>query len=356
PSIINTHNFGIDEEFGPYSVMDWVEGETLHCVLKKIRLGVSVYKETFTLPKLLKYYLDICKALSFAHSKDIIHLDIKPENILIDYEKDKVFLYDWGLAKAFSPLENFNIDPLLLNYDTKAGYFRGTPGYMPPEQISEQTKNMKTDIYQLGALLYTMLFKHCPVEGDNVEEILSKTLAGEIFVDSINEEQLPLIAICKKAMHPNPDERYPDVRSIINEVKKVKLPSTEKKNRFLSLALAALLPFIFLISAFLLVDERGSDLKRVEITEEYPLTTAKESQHINNLLTSEDIALLEEFTHYGAENSEKPLFMIDNPVPVWYIYLDDLIKNQLGAASYKDLDLMLKIEKLISFYKTEEKL
>ena len=354
PSIINTHNFGIDEEFGPYCVMDWVEGETLNHVLKNLRLGVTVYEESFTMQKLLAYYLDICKALSFAHSKDIIHLDIKPENILIDYEKDKVFLFDWGLAKAFSPLENFNIDPLLLNHDTKEGYFRGTPGYMPPEQITEQTKNMKTDIYQLGALLYTMIFKHCPVEGDNVEEILNKTLAGEIFVDSINKDHLPLIAICKRAMSPNPEERYPNVRSIINEVNEINLTKEKCRRRLWPIVLAALLPIALVVSAFFLVDEGRYELKRVEITEQFPSIRSNASTSASSLLTSDDIALLEEFSHYDAEEYDKPLYMIENPVPAWYNYLGNLMNREMGSLIIEDLDLLLKIESLISFYKMED--
>ena len=352
PSIVPVHDFGIDEMYGPYIVMDWVEGETLNHILRKLRLGVDVYEEVFTLKKLLEYYLDIAKAVSFAHSKDIIHSDIKPENILIDYDKDKAFLFDWGVAKAFSPLENFNIDPVLLNNDTKAGYFRGTPGYMPPEQITEQKKNEKTDIYQLGALLYTLVFRHCPVEGDNVEEILEKTLAGEIFVDSLSKEILPLIKICKKAMSPDPDDRYNDVRSIINEVKEIKIKEAKKKNYFLRHTCAALLPFILLISAFLFVDNETPVAMSEFVEVEQVLPQQEILVNSNNLLTAQDIALMEEFSHFEAENYSEPLSLSN--LPSWYSYLDFIIKREMGPMMGEDVVMLFRIENLISLNVTED--
>lgn len=354
PSIINTHNFGIDEQFGPYSVMDWVEGETLNHVLKKVRQGVAVYEQVFTLKKLSEYFLDICKAVSFAHSKDIIHLDIKPENILIDYDFDKAFLFDWGLAKAFSPLENFNIDPLLLNVDTKDGYFRGTPGYMPPEQITERTKNEKTDIYQLGALLYNMIFKHCPVEGDNVEEILNKTLAGEIFVENITREKMPLVAICKRAMSPNPDDRYPNVRAIIDEIKKIEYVEPRKLKKYWLTALAALIPVIMVLSSFCVMGDSQFELNKIESVEVSTPSQNSQSSVESKLLSADDIALLEEFSHFGAEQYDIPLYMNSRPTPNWYRQLDSLMKSEMGTLLNEDMALLLKIENLITFYKIED--
>ena len=354
PSIVNTHNFGIDEQFGPYSVMDWVEGETLNHVLRKLRQGVDVYQEVFTLKKLTEYFLDICKAVSFAHSKDIIHLDIKPENIIIDYDHDKSFLFDWGLAKAFSPLENFNIDPLLLNQDTKDGYFRGTPGYMPPEQISEQKKSLKTDIYQLGALLYTILFKHCPVEGDNVEEILEKTLRGDIYVDSLSREKMPLVSICKKAMHPNPDERYADVRTMIDELKSISVKEVKSKNTLWHVALAALLPLTFILGSFMLIDDKARDYRKIEISELVVPQAIEVNYERNNLLSSDDISLLEEFSQYSGEEDNTPFFLIDKPTPSWYKYLDKVIKEGISSKDLLEIGLLFEKDQLISFYTTED--
>ena len=354
PSIVNTHNFGIDEQYGPYSVMDWVEGETLNHILRKLRQGVQVYEEVFTLKKLSEYFMDICKAVSFAHSKDIIHLDIKPENILIDYDMDKSFLFDWGLSKAFSPLENFNLDPLLLNNDTKDGYFRGTPGYMPPEQITEQKKNEKTDIYQLGALLYTIIFKHCPVEGDNVEEILEKTLRGDIYVDSLSREKMPLILICKKAMNPDPEKRYSDVRSIIDELKSINIQEVKKQNTVWHFALAALLPLAFILTSFLLIDESSPGYGKIEISVlEVPEAIEVKYEEVS-LMSADDISLLEEFSHYGAEEDNTPLFLIDKPTPSWYIYLDKLLKEKIPAEAMLEIGLLMEKEDLISFYLKEE--
>jgi len=354
PSIVNTHNFGIDELYGPYSVMDWVEGETLHHVLRKVRQGVDVYEQVFTIKKLTEYFLEICKAVSFAHSKDIIHLDIKPENIIIDYDSDRAFLFDWGLSKAFSPLENFTIDPVLLNHDTKHGYFRGTPGYMPPEQITEQKKSEKTDIYQLGALLYTIIFKHCPVEGDDVEEVLEKTLRGDIYVDSITKDKLPLISICKKAMNPDPEKRYSDVRAIINELKCISFEKPRSSGSAWHFALAALLPLTFILASFLIIDSPAADFRKVEIAEFISTETIAVSYESSVFMTGDDISLLEEFSHFGAEEDNTPMFLIEKPIPTWYTYLDNLIREEISEEAMAELNQLIDKDLLITFYSTED--
>ncbi|MCM8542307.1 MAG: hypothetical protein NE328_18705, partial [Lentisphaeraceae bacterium] len=78
------------------------------------------------------------------------------------------------------------------------------------------------------------------------------------------------------------------------------------------------------------------------------------STSASSLLTSDDIALLEEFSHYDAEEYDKPLYMIENPVPAWYNYLGNLMNREMGSLIIEDLDLLLKIESLISFYKMED--
>lgn len=225
---------------------------------------------------------------------------------------------------------------------------------MPPEQITEQKKNEKTDIYQLGALLYTMIFKHCPVEGDNVDEILEKTLAGEVFVDSINRQTLPLIKICKKAMSPDPADRYNDVRAIINEIKEIKIEEPHKKNHIFSYLVAALLPFALIISGFFFIDED----QRIARSEFLPVQQVIPKHEVivetHCLLTTQDIALLEEFSHFGAEDFNEPLTVSNSPVPAWYNYLDKVIMTEMGPLLEEDILLLIRIQNFISFNITEE--
>lgn len=353
PSIVRTFDFGLDEDYGPYTVMEWVDGQNLHHILRAQRSGMQEYNSTFTMDRLIGYFLDVCKAVSFAHSKDIIHLDLKPENILVNFASDKALLTDWGLAKAFSPLENFDLDPLLLNCDTKAGYFRGTPGYMSPEQITEQKKNEKTDIYQLGALLYALVFKHCPVEGDNVDEILKKTLKGEIFVDNITDENLPLIAICKKAMSTEQEDRYSDVREMINEINKIEFVVDKKKSLVQYLVLAALIPVIIVVSAFSFIDSENTEMRKLEIQEVEVFEPAKPHVSGETFLMPEDISLLSEFEDFGRETVETPLYFSNEPVPAWYGYLNDLLNRELGEIDFFEVDLYLK-KRLISYNTSED--
>jgi serine/threonine protein kinase len=113
--------------------------------------------------ELLSIGLQIAEALSAAHQQGLVHRDIKPANILLDEGGHRVLLSDFGLARA---LDDASV--------TASGMVAGTPNYMSPEQARGETIDARSDLYSLGAVLYTMATGHPPARGDSPLAVLRK--------------------------------------------------------------------------------------------------------------------------------------------------------------------------------------
>jgi len=176
----------------------------------------------------LERFLKVCDAIDYAHSRGIVHLDLKPDNIQIG-SHGEVLVCDWGLGQMLSiedqdELIEAESEQLELFKDvTITGKIKGTPGYMAPEQITaKHPKSFQTDIYSLGALLYATLCTKPPFEGDT-KTILDHTTKGELilpkerFPDLLIPESLN--AVIKKAMALSPHDRYQSVQELQNEVR-----------------------------------------------------------------------------------------------------------------------------------------
>ena len=146
-SIWNLNNRGIvrvsdvfEENGTAYYVMDYIEGESLE---EKIKDKVNLSEE-----ETLIYVRQVADTLRYIHSKNILHLDIKPGNIMID-EEDNAILIDFGASKQYDEVDGENTSTLLLK----------TPGYAPLEQMDNEVGVFfpSTDIYALGATMYKML-------------------------------------------------------------------------------------------------------------------------------------------------------------------------------------------------------
>ena len=213
PNIIPVHDICL-EKSQPCFTMKLIEGQTLEDVLKS---------DQNDLQTLLDVFIKVCEATSFAHSKGVIHLDIKPANIQISGHGE-VLLCDWGLARIVDSvcenpeLERFSFDKFEMSNITLDGQIKGTPGYMAPEQAGKGRKTVKTDIYMLGALLFEILYKHPPVEGENLNEVISKTLKGEVDSSEELEEGRRLKAVVLKSLSKHPDDRYESVEDLKNEI------------------------------------------------------------------------------------------------------------------------------------------
>jgi serine/threonine-protein kinase len=218
PNIISVHDVGVDKEGQPYFTMDLKVGDGLDVVLQK-----ALADGGCPLSDRLDVFLKVCDAITYAHSRDVIHLDLKPANIQVGHYGE-VLVCDWGLAKLIGGTDEIDDDvllnPDLLNGMTVYGQVKGTPGYMAPEQIRGDDRDKRTDIYALGALLYAVLTCRPPLAGDT-DTMLQAAVSGDVVPPTERGSGVPeaLSAVVMKAMALKPADRYASVSDLITDVR-----------------------------------------------------------------------------------------------------------------------------------------
>lgn len=162
----------------------------------------------------LKIFDEVCLAVHFAHSKGLLHRDIKPDNVMIGGHGE-VYLVDWELAVRFDDQEHDGALPLVAQISSP----EGTPVYMAPEMVGVEPHKIgpRTDVYLLGATLHVVLtgsFRHT---GRSGMEVLMAARRSEPFE---YDAAVPayLARVCHKATAPDCAERYPDVEALRREV------------------------------------------------------------------------------------------------------------------------------------------
>ncbi|MGJ8725770.1 MAG: serine/threonine protein kinase [Roseibacillus sp.] len=215
PNIINVHDVGIDSFGRPFFTMDLKGNTTLgHLIKDKSRSRRS----------LLQDFLKVCDAVGYAHSQEVIHLDLKPQNIQCD-AFGEVLVCDWGLGKLVSQVDEETADLSLtetLDNMTLVGEIKGTPGYMAPEQVEKGgSKDSRTDVFSLGCILHAILTGEPPFKG-GPRSILDATASSQVPnpCESYPECKVPpsLGAVTTKALAKNPGERYESVSELREEV------------------------------------------------------------------------------------------------------------------------------------------
>ncbi|MFA7339354.1 MAG: protein kinase [Candidatus Obscuribacterales bacterium] len=155
PVIVAINDFGIDELDRPYMVMEHVQGVTLSEVIKE--------RVTLNVAEAMPIFLELLDGLALAHSKGIVHRDIKPGNIMLTMGDDGVVhvkLLDFGIAKLLDDDDN------TMQSLTKTGEALGTPLYMSPEQIQSHKIDYRSDLYSLGCVMYACLTGAPPFVGE----------------------------------------------------------------------------------------------------------------------------------------------------------------------------------------------
>lgn len=228
PNILPIYEIGLDAEGIPYFVMRLLTGEGLKQIVQKQKEDLENYRETYPLDRLLSIFLDVCDAVTYAHSRGVLHLDVKPSNVRVG-RHGQTILYDWGLAKVVGgdetelDVDAEVFDSEVLNDMTLSGMMKGTPGYMAPEQtVAKGSSTVRTDVYALGALLYYILTGHIPVKGDTVQEIIANTRQGKTVHPRLRNvgKDAPgsLAAIAMKALQAEPQKRYAAVKELSEDI------------------------------------------------------------------------------------------------------------------------------------------
>ncbi len=229
PNIVPVHDIGLDASGSPYFTMKLLKGETLSDIIKKLKAGDKKYLERYNLKSLVWSFRRVCYAVGFAHSKGVIHLDLKPENIQFG-KHGEVLLLDWGLAKLIKDDDNDvtildNHKEINANINvTLDGVAKGTLGYMAPEQAAGENskKNETTDIYALGAILYTLLTYEKSIIKRSSSKMLNDTILGNIIPpkERAPDKVIPstIEAVAVKAMALYPEDRYQSVNEFINDI------------------------------------------------------------------------------------------------------------------------------------------
>lgn len=220
PNTIPTYEIGRDSRGHYYFTMKLVHGYTLREIFN--------YRARYDLSQLIEVITQVGRALGYAHSKGVLHRDIKPDNILVG-PYGEVLVLDWGLAKVWSK-DHSHIDneKEIDEADTGKGMtgegkLQGTLMYMPPEQIDRDPNiNMQADIYSLGALLYETLTGSTPFQGDLIPTLLKQIRNDKpAEPQSIVKENLPqgLTELAMQCLQKDPDARPQSAEDFVRILK-----------------------------------------------------------------------------------------------------------------------------------------
>ncbi len=230
PNIIPVHELGFSDAAGLYFTMKLAHGEALSDILEKLAAETPAYVEKYNTYQLLNIFKKVCESISFAHSRHIIHQDIKPQNVIVgDY--GEVLLMDWGLARfigdpedAADPVVREMLQDILRASGVKSKMIKGSPSFMSPEQARGVFRELdrQSDVFLLGAALYQMFTLEAPYFGDSLQEVLDRARARDLIPpDARNPaRQIPeeICRIIMKAMAAEKADRYPDADALIADV------------------------------------------------------------------------------------------------------------------------------------------
>jgi tRNA A-37 threonylcarbamoyl transferase component Bud32 len=229
-AILRLYDLGLDASGSPFFVTKYVAGKTLESIIRKLAKGETEVVANWPLFRRLESFNQICAGVAYAHSRGVVHRDLKPENVLID-QYGQVLVCDWGLARLIDEADAH--EPLLmdeklssteLRLSTLDGVIKGTPGYMAPEQAAADAKAVsnRTDVYALGAVLYTLLVFRPPIDGRDLADVRHRTINGQFPPPEAVRPDLGippgLSAVVMKALATSPNRRYQSVGELIADL------------------------------------------------------------------------------------------------------------------------------------------
>jgi len=204
--------YDIDEiRARPYLMMEYVDGPSLHALLR----------ERGPLPqaRALSILWEVALALNHAHTRGIVHCDIKPGNILID-ARGTAKVTDFGLSQALNRADRNPFE----------GMVAGTPTYIPPEQILAQRPDQRSDLYSLGATLFEMLTGQSAFEGKTELDVCAAHLeeSRSALIERLPAGIGPLTDVFRRLISRYPRDRYSSARELMADLRPLVAPGKKK--------------------------------------------------------------------------------------------------------------------------------
>lgn len=234
PNIVPVYELGKAPNGHLYYTMRVVRGRTLSSA---IEAGKTLTQRL----TLVNHFAGLCQAIAYAHSRGVLHRDIKPDNVMIG-EFGETFVLDWGLAKIVEESGTNSLraaaslsrppaiprrDPALAmgnaeTFRTQLGNIVGTPLYMSPEQILQtpEASNPTIDVWSLGVVLHFILTGELPFSGKTLNELVSNilTVGPADILTSCPEAPRDLVAVAVRALAKDPRSRYPSARELVRDI------------------------------------------------------------------------------------------------------------------------------------------
>ena len=233
PNVIPIYGKGVARDGRPSYAMPFIDGETLRDAIDRFHKGKggrSRGEHELMFRSLIRRIVDVCNAIEHAHSRGVLHRDIKPLNVMLGRFGETLVL-DWGLAKDLD--HKSGIDALDLSHWSRSGAgvdqtlltkIEGTMRYMSPEQALGKIDRIgkASDVFNLGATFYYLLTGRAPYSSPYTDALREQVIRCDYPPPRKGRRDLPaaLESICLKAMDREPERRYPSARSLADDLER----------------------------------------------------------------------------------------------------------------------------------------